>query len=113
MGDSQMIHRTCVRVSSAEDEARDKLDGDLPTKNPFVRLLVSIGGGDHLQSDGSHAHSPLKNVIKNNMIRNQYVQTSIEATSRYAVRTLSLIKPTAVYNFRSVIDLSISQTGEC
>ncbi|XP_013137837.1 PREDICTED: rhophilin-2 [Papilio polytes] len=31
------IHKTCVRVNSAEDESRDEVDHDLPKKNPFIR----------------------------------------------------------------------------
>ncbi|XP_026728593.1 rhophilin-2 isoform X1 [Trichoplusia ni] len=39
MGEPQTIHKTCVRVNSAEDEdeSRDEVDHDLPKKNPFVR----------------------------------------------------------------------------
>ncbi|XP_063542309.1 rhophilin-2-B isoform X1 [Cydia strobilella] len=36
MGDLTM-HRTCVRVNSADDESRDEVDHDLPKKNPFIR----------------------------------------------------------------------------
>lgn len=36
------IHRTCVRVNSADDddgeESRDEVDHDLPKKNPFIRV---------------------------------------------------------------------------
>lgn len=38
MGEPQKLHKTCVRVGSAdEEEARDEVDGVLPKKNPFVR----------------------------------------------------------------------------
>ncbi|XP_030026224.2 rhophilin-2 isoform X1 [Manduca sexta] len=37
MGDLQ-VHKTCVRVNSADDEeSRDEVDAELPKKNPFVR----------------------------------------------------------------------------
>ncbi|XP_045540551.1 rhophilin-2 [Papilio machaon] len=36
--DEVQIHKTCVRVNSAEDEeSRDEVDHDLPKKNPFIR----------------------------------------------------------------------------
>ncbi|XP_047505600.1 rhophilin-2 isoform X1 [Pieris napi] len=31
------IHKTCVRVNSADEESRDEVDHDLPKKNPFIR----------------------------------------------------------------------------
>lgn len=38
MDDPQTIHKTCVRVNSADDdESRDEVDHELPKKNPFVR----------------------------------------------------------------------------
>lgn len=38
MGEPQTIHKTCVRVNSADDEeAKDEVDHELPKKNPFVR----------------------------------------------------------------------------
>ncbi|KAJ8710391.1 hypothetical protein PYW07_009757 [Mythimna separata] len=38
MDETQTIHKTCVRVNSAEDdESRDEVDHELPKKNPFVR----------------------------------------------------------------------------
>ncbi|KPJ03046.1 hypothetical protein RR46_06204 [Papilio xuthus] len=34
----EQIHKTCVRVNSAEEEeSRDEVDHDLPKKNPFIR----------------------------------------------------------------------------
>ena len=39
MDELQTIHKTCVRVNSAEDdESRDEVDHELPKKNPFVRV---------------------------------------------------------------------------
>ncbi|XP_068624993.1 rhophilin-2 [Battus philenor] len=38
MGDPQTVHKTCVRVNSADDdESRDEVDNALPKKNPFIR----------------------------------------------------------------------------
>ncbi|RVE46675.1 hypothetical protein evm_008687 [Chilo suppressalis] len=38
MDETKTIHKTCVRVNSADDEeSRDEVDYDLPKKNPFVR----------------------------------------------------------------------------
>ncbi|CAG4983207.1 unnamed protein product [Parnassius apollo] len=38
MGEPQTLHKTCVRVNSADDEeSRDEVDHDLPKKNPFIR----------------------------------------------------------------------------
>ncbi|XP_028174620.1 rhophilin-2 isoform X1 [Ostrinia furnacalis] len=38
MDETKTIHKTCVRVNSADDdESRDEVDHDLPKKNPFVR----------------------------------------------------------------------------
>ncbi|XP_048000943.1 rhophilin-2-B isoform X4 [Leguminivora glycinivorella] len=43
MGDltNLTMHRTCVRVSSADDESRDEVDHDLPKKNPFIRATTN------------------------------------------------------------------------
>lgn len=41
MDEPQTIHKTCVRVNSAEDdESRDEVNNELPKKNPFVRVSV-------------------------------------------------------------------------
>ncbi|CAH2056898.1 unnamed protein product, partial [Iphiclides podalirius] len=37
MGEPQTMHKTCVRVSSGDDESRVEVDHDLPKKNPFIR----------------------------------------------------------------------------
>ncbi|KAM3956628.1 GTP-Rho-binding protein rhophilin [Aphomia sociella] len=37
MGEPRTIHKTCVKVNSAEDEERDEVDHELPKRNPFVR----------------------------------------------------------------------------
>lgn len=44
MGEPQTIHKTCVRVNSAEDddESRDEVDHELPKKNPFVRVSNTL-----------------------------------------------------------------------
>lgn len=34
------IHKTCVRVNSADEESRDEVDRELPKKNPFIRVSV-------------------------------------------------------------------------
>jgi hypothetical protein len=45
MDESKAVHKTCVRVNSADDEeSRDEVDHDLPKKNPFVRVSLLIKG---------------------------------------------------------------------
>ncbi|CAH2208920.1 jg22107 [Pararge aegeria aegeria] len=38
----EQLHKTCVRVNSADDddETRDEVDHELPKKNPFVRIAT-------------------------------------------------------------------------